>query len=77
LESVIRNYREVGRPEWVTDEVSRPEIFFHRSLDFCTRTIGRYAPTAKRKTSHSISATSLSSSTIRIYATWPVAPFAF
>jgi hypothetical protein len=49
LESVIRNYREVGRPEWVTDEVSRPEIFFHRSLDFCTRTIGRYAPTAKVK----------------------------
>jgi hypothetical protein len=49
LESVIRNYREVGRPEWITDEVSRPEIFFRRGLDFCTRTIRRYSPAAKVK----------------------------
>jgi tetratricopeptide (TPR) repeat protein len=42
LEKLIRDYRDIGRPEWQTDEHTRPDIFFDRGLSFCTETIGRY-----------------------------------
>jgi tetratricopeptide (TPR) repeat protein len=41
LERLIRDYREVGRPEWTTEPHTKPEIFFKRSLQFCTYTVGR------------------------------------
>jgi hypothetical protein len=47
LERVIREYREIGRPEWKIEPYTRPEIFFQRSLDFCTDTIGRCLPNAR------------------------------
>ena len=47
LEKLIRDYRDIGRPEWKTALHTRPDIFFERSLGFCTRTIGRCMPGAK------------------------------
>ncbi|MGD9616738.1 MAG: hypothetical protein AB7H90_16280 [Alphaproteobacteria bacterium] len=47
LERLIRDYRDVGRPEWKTEPYTQPELFFNRSLDFCARTIGRCLPGAK------------------------------
>ena len=41
LETSIRGYREIGRPEWTSDAATRPDMFFKRSLAFCSRTVGR------------------------------------
>jgi tetratricopeptide (TPR) repeat protein len=41
LERLIRDFREVGRPEWQAEPHTRPEMFFERSLRFCGTTLGR------------------------------------
>lgn len=41
LERLVRDYRDIGRPEWSTAPHTRPDIFFERSLKFCGDTVGR------------------------------------
>ena len=41
LERVVRDYRTRGRPEWLAEPHTRPEIFFDRALGFTSRAIGR------------------------------------
>jgi tetratricopeptide (TPR) repeat protein len=41
LERVIREYRDAGRPEWIREPHTRPDLFFQRSQAFCADAIGR------------------------------------
>lgn len=41
LERVIKDYRDVSRPEWITEPHTRPDLFFQRGLDFCAPGVGR------------------------------------